>query len=171
MTLTATFSLSASGVLTKDDTVSVVSDPVSSGSNSFPDLTIDLTDGTGALQANNWARKYFTLAATTMTSYDLVGTDVDPFGAANNLTRVVAIVAAIVDPDGVKALRIGPQAQATPFSGPFNATTSYVTFGYWQAFFAPTTAGWVAAGGSTDKLYVYNPGAASVDFVLWVLGA
>jgi hypothetical protein len=172
MALTATFSLQSSGNLTKDDTVSVVTDSVANDTNSFPSLSIDLTDGTGADQANKWYRKYVTLGASASTSIDLIGsTDTDPFGQANNLTRVVAFLVAIVDPDGTKAIRVGPQGGANPFVGPFNASTAYLTVKYWHLSVEPSATGWAVTGGSNDTFHLNNPSASSVSFVVWILGS
>ena len=172
MALSVSFLLSASGSLTKDDSVSIVTDTVSNDSNSFPSLAIDLTDGSGVNQANKWFRKYVTLAATTTTSFDMIGsTDTDPFGQANNLTRVVAFLVAIVDPDGTKALRVGPQGGTNAFVGPFDSASSYLTVKYWHMSSEPSATGWVVGSGTTDKFFVHNPGASSVDFVVWILGS
>lgn len=172
MPLTATLSLSANGLLTKNDTLCVVTDTVNNGTNSFPSLEISLTDGSAAGQANKWYRKYITLAASTATTIDLIGsTDTDPFGQANNLTRVVAFLVAIVDPDGTKAIRVGPQGGANPFVGPFNASTAYLTVKYWHLSTEPSAAGWAVTGGSSDTFHLYNPSASSVDFVVWILGS
>lgn len=172
MGLTATLALSANGILTKDDTVCIVTDTVSNGTNSFPSLEIDLTDGTGAGQGNKWYRKYITLAASASTTIDLIGsTDTDPFGQANNLTRVIAFLVAIVDPDGTKAIRVGPQGGANPFVGPFNASSAYLTVKYWHLSAEPSATGWAVTGGSNDTFHLNNPSASSVSFVVWILGS
>lgn len=172
MALTATISLGANGTLTKDDTVSIVTDTVANDTNSFPSLEINLTDGSGADQANKWFRKYITLGAGASTSIDLIGsTDTDPFGQANNLTRVVAFLVAIVDPDGTKAIRVGPQSGANPFVGPFNASTAYLTVKYWHLSTEPSATGWAVTGGSNDTFHLNNPSASSVSFVVWILGS
>lgn len=172
MALSATLALSATGSLSKDDTVSIVTDSVANDTNSFPSLTIDLTDGTGADQANKWFRKYITLTAGASTSIDLVGgSDTDPFGQVNNLTRVVAFLVAIVDPDGTKAIRVGPQAGANPFVGPFNASTAYLTVKYWHLSAEPSATGWAVTGGANDTFHLNNPSASSVSFVVWILGS
>ena len=172
MALSSTFALSATGSLSKDDSVSVVTDSVSNDTNSFPSLSFDLTTGSGANQADKWFRKYVTLAATTTTSFDLIGsTDTDPFGQANNLTRVVAFLVAIVDPDGTKAVRVGPQGGTNAFVGPFDSASSYLTVKYWHLSSEPSATGWAVSSGTTDKFFVYNPSASSVDFVVWILGS
>lgn len=172
MALSATFSLSAIGTLTKDDSVSIVTDSVANNTNDFPALSLSLTTGTGSSQASKWFRKYITLAAGASTSIDLIGsTDTDPFGQANNLTRVVAFLVAIVDPDGTKAIRVGPQGGANPFVGPFNASTAYLTVKYWHLSTDPSSTGWAVTGGSNDAFHLNNPSASSVSFVVWIIGS
>ena len=172
MALTASFALTATGTLTKDDLVSVVNDSVSSGSKSFPDMLFSLSDGSGDGQASSWFRKYLTIAAGATTSLDLSGgTETDPFGTALSLTNVKTFVVAIVDPDGTKAVRVGPQSVANTFVGPFGCTSFYTLVPYWSVHVNPSAAGWTVVAGTQDKFALNNPGATSVDVVVWIIGS
>jgi hypothetical protein len=171
MALTATLALTVSGTLTKDDLVSVVSDPISSGSYSFPAMNFDLTTGTGAAQSNVWHRSLRTLAASTGESIDLYGSLLDPFGATISFSRITGVLVSIVDPDGTKTLLMGPQSVANYWSGPWAASTDSVNVKYWQAFVNPSAAGWAVTSGTADILRISNSSATSVQYVLWVVGS
>lgn len=171
MALTATLSLTVGGTLTKDDFVSVVSDPISSGSNSFPAMNLELTTGTGASQSNVWHRSLRTLSASSGESIDLYGSVADPFGATISFSRITTVLIAIVDPDGTKTLLIGPQSTANYWVGPWAASTDSVNVKYWQAFVNASAAGWPVTSGTADILRISNPSATSVQYVLWIVGS
>lgn len=172
MALTASIALTATGTLTKDDLVSVVNDPVSSGSNSFPDLSFSLSDGSGANQASTWFRKYLTIGAGATTTLDLSGgTETDPFGTVLALTKVKAFIVAIVNPDGTKGVRVGPQSTVNTFYGPYGGFATYELVTYWDAKVNPSASGWGVVAGSQDKFVLNNPGATSIDVVVWIIGS
>lgn len=172
MTLSATFDLDARGLLSRDDTISIVNDPVQSGQNSFPDMSVEITDGTGASQANRWYRSQQTLAAGANLDLDLAGGITDPFGATVTFTAVKWIILAVVSPDGAKSLRIGPQGLANAFQGPHGgvAAGNYVTVKYFQKFLDYSAGGWAVTAGTGDILRINNPGAVSVTFSIWIGG-
>ena len=112
-----------------------------------------------------------TLAATTFDLIDLAGGLTDYKGATITFAKVKWIYVALSTQDGTNALRIGPQNQANAWQGPWGGTGATVyrtTYTDWE-FYRPVTGTTVTAG-TGDIFPVYNPGAGSVDYLLWVLG-
>lgn len=172
MTLTATFSLSASGSQTKDDGLALVTDAFSSGGATFPSLSASFLEGTNAGQANKSYRSQQTIAATTTTTFDLTNSLLNPFGATLTFDKVKSILVAIIDPDGSKKLRIGPMGETNAWQGPFGGVgaESYLETVNWLHLCDPLGAGWDVTNGTADQLPIRNPTANSLDFVIWILG-
>lgn len=172
MTLTATFSLSASGSQTKDDGLAVVTDSFSSGGATFPSLSANFLDGTNAGQANKSYRVQQSIAANTTVHFDLTNSLVDAFGVILNFTKIKCVLVAIVSPDGSKKLRIGPMGETNAWQGPFGGVgaESYLETGNWLHLCDPLGAGWDVTLGTADHLPIRNPTASSLDFVIWILG-
>lgn len=168
--LALTLDFAASGRLTKDDGVSAAVDPVASASKDFPAMAGDFSFGTGALLANTWYRAKRTLAGSTGESIDLAGGITNPFGETITFTRIVAVIVAIVEPNGTKAVRVGPAAVSNAWVGPFGSGNDYVTVKYWQAFVDNSAAGFTVTAGTGDLLRISNPGATSLDYIIWVVG-
>lgn len=168
MALSATIASSITATLTQDSTLAVTTDVVASGSSSFPTLTLTLTDGTGAAQANKWYRSYRTLGATTAENLDLSGSLLDPFGNTLAFTGIKSIAVAVVAPDGTKSVTIGGAA-SNPFIGPLSAAGT-LNVPYSVVLNNPNSAGWLVTAATADQFRVYNPGAASVIYCIWIVG-
>jgi hypothetical protein len=54
--------------------------------------------------------------------------------------------------------------------GPFGSGSDYVTVKYWQAFVDNSAAGFTVTAGTGDLLRISNPGATSLDYIIWVVG-
>jgi len=168
MALSATIASSITSTLTQDSTLAVTTDVVSSGTSSFPTLTVTLTDGTGAAQANKWYRSYRTLTATTAENLDLAGSLLDPFGNTLTFTGIKSIAIAVVSPDGTKSVTIGGAA-SNPFIGPFSASGT-LSVPYSVVLNNPNAAGWTVTAATADQFRVYNPGASTIIYCVWIVG-
>jgi hypothetical protein len=171
-TLDVTIALTGSGILTNPLDASTPTDQMEIGTN-FPELEITLTTGTGNNQANSWWHDKRTLAATTTDTITISGGSAvtNGFGQSLDLSStgtVKAVIFAVDSPDGTKAIRVGPQADANAaalgVTGTGTAANAYVLVKHWIPFidtyggFAPNT-----------HILVHNPGASSVDYWVWFL--
>lgn len=96
----------------------------------------------------------------------------DGLGAANNFATVKQILIEIDTPDGTKELRVGPQAVANAWPGPFGAEAGATDYLKVREFLFLTNhlAGWAVSG--TDKvLRVANPGGTSISYHVHILGS
>jgi hypothetical protein len=168
MAVTATLTQVLNLQHTAEDSVSVVTDQVVSGSNSFPTMTQALTDGTAAGQINKVYRLYGTLTASSSTTIDLSGSLTNFHGDAVVFTGVKLLCLAIVSPDGTKKLQIG-NAASNSFQGPLTASATIDVF-YDVVLKNWSAAGWAVTNSSTDNLKINNPGAGSVSYCLVVGG-
>jgi hypothetical protein len=152
------------------DSTSVLTQVAGFGGAILPNLTSRYSYGTGANQANKWYLARRTLAATTFDNLNLTS-GLSALAATQAFTALKRVLIAIVDPDGTKKLRIGPQAQANANQLWFQA----VTANFWEETYTwifkdrPIT-GWAVGAGATDILSIYNPGASSLDYAIWLLG-
>lgn len=172
MTLSATFSMSASGSQTKDDGLALVTDSFSSGGATFPAMSASFTMGTNAGQANKSYRVQQSIAANTTVHFDLTNSLVDSFGVTLNFTKIKSVLVAIISPDGSKKLRIGPQNAANAWQGPFGGVGAevYLETVNWLHLCDHVGDGWDVTATTADHLPIRNPTANSVDFVIWILG-
>lgn len=153
------------------DTITGQMQPGIFGRGGVPARARVFTHGTGDNQVNLWHLKQYTLAATSFNLHDLAGGLTDYKGVALTFAKIKFIYVALVTQDGANALRIGPQNQSNPWVGPWGGTgaTVYKTiYSDWEDF-RPVTGHTVVAG-TGDIFPVYNPGASSVTYLLWVLG-
>lgn len=142
------------------------------GRGALPSLDQTFTYGTGSGAVNMWYLARRTLATVTFDLLDLAGGLTDFKGAAITFTKIKRVLLVIIDPDGTKTLRIGPQNQSNPFIGPWSGgsgatvyNTVFRKFDQDQPY-----AGWTVTAGTGDILPIYNPGATSVTYLLWLLG-
>lgn len=170
-TLDFTLSVSASGTLTKTADVSVPVDSIGIGANNFPAVGFSLTDGTGNLQAKSWWSDQRTVAAGATDSLDLFGSLTGPLGDAFNLATVRLIIIQIVDPDGTKLIRVGPQGVSNAAQLCFGGvgSTVYVESDTFVILARPY-GGWAITTATADLLPVKNPSASSLDYVVWIIG-
>jgi hypothetical protein len=142
------------------------------GATGMPAGSLVLADGTGAGQANFAYRVSISLAATTMVAYDLKGGggELDERNIAMAATAVKVVVLQVTTPGASTSLRFGPQNQSDAAQLWFPGVTAndYVIVKD-KLYMDDARAGW-AIGASTKKLCVYNPGAATVAAILFVMG-
>lgn len=103
---------------------------------------------------------------------DLSGTLVNEYGESVVLVSVKLLLVAIVAPDGVKRLRVGPQGLAQAFAGPWGGVTAtdFTAVDNWCPVINHPWDGYPIVAGATDKLRVHNPSAVDVDYNLLVAG-
>lgn len=131
-----------------------------------PDLVI--SSGTDDFQANNWYLARRTVAGTTSDNLDLAG-GLSNFGGTLTFTKIKRVYVAIIDPDGVKSLRVGPQSVSNAWTGPFGSTSDYASVMYRLDLLEPYD-GWTVAAGTADILGIYNPGATPVTYAILLIG-
>jgi len=172
MNLAASFSLTASGVLTRDDTLAVVTDSLSSGNQSFPSMSASFVNGTNPGQASRWHRMHQNIAAGATQTFDLAGSLTDPFGGNASFGTIKALLISIVDADATKKLRVGPQGIANAWQGPFGGTGAevYQETRNWLLWLDALGPGWTVTPGTGDVLPIMNPGDSSLSYILWILG-
>ncbi|AMV25438.1 hypothetical protein VT84_13635 [Gemmata sp. SH-PL17] len=145
---------------------------IATGDPVMPPIDLGYTNGTGTAQCDLWYCKRRTLAANTTESLDLRGGLTDPEGNAINFAHVKRVVISILEPDGTKSLRVGPQNVTNAAQLWFGGTgaTAYETVKTFLYKDEPFT-GWATTAGSADLLPVFNPSLTdAVTYGIWVLG-
>jgi hypothetical protein len=142
------------------------------GQGVLPSLDQTFSYGTGSGKVNMWYLARRTLATVTFDLLDLAGGLTDYKGAAITFTKIKRILLVVIDPDGTKTLRIGPQNQSAPFIGPWSGGTGATVYNTVFRKFDQDEpyAGWAVTATTADILPIYNPGASSVTYLLWLLG-
>lgn len=143
---------------------------VSFGGLILPAMRVLYTFGTEDAQVDKWHLARRTLAGTTFDNLNLTS-GLTCFGVTQVFTKLKRVVVAIIDPDGTKKLRIGPQGQTNANQLWFQA----VTANFWEETYnvvvkdRPVT-GWTVTAATTDVLSIYNPGGSSLEYAIWLLG-
>jgi hypothetical protein len=169
MGLTFSVELAGGGRLTGTSELSTNSDSIRFGTTKMPKALLTLATGTGTGQGNVWWSDQRTLATATNENLDLNGALTNAIGQALALTKVNFLFVAIVAPDGVKKLRVGP-GTATPFALPWGGTAPYVEVIDWLPLIV-NRYGYAVGAGATDTINVANPTAVSVTYNVWVVGS
>lgn len=136
----------------------------------LPTIRTRYTFGTGSAQVNKWYLAQRTLTATTFDNLNLTS-GLSVLGTTQAFTALKRVLIAIITPDGTKKLRVGPQGQTNSNQLWFQA----VTANFWEETYTqiwkdrPVT-GWPVVAATSDILSIYNPGATSVTYAIWLLG-
>lgn len=136
----------------------------------LPAVRVRYSYGTGNAQVTKWYLNRHTLAAGAYLDLNLTS-GLTALGAAQAFAALKRVVVALVAPDGTKRLRVGPQGRTNAAQLWFQA----VTANFWEETYTlvwkdrPVT-GWPVTAGAADVLSIHNPGAASVDCAVWLLG-
>lgn len=130
-----------------------------------------LSNGTGADQADRVFTETNTLGPSATKDYDLAGVLLDIFGATITFAKVkcIAIFAVAGNTNNV----VLGAAAATQFVGPFGANTHTVHArpGGCILLFSPDLTSWAVGAGATDFLRVANSaGSTSVTYDIVVIG-
>lgn len=153
------------------DEASNTQQTISPGVTPAPSGTFNLNYGTSSGQANQWYAGQRTVTATTADNLDLSGVLTNPVSGTVTLTAVKRVLIQIVSPDGTKSLRVGPQNVSNAWQGPWGGTgaTVYETV-YEEMDKKNQYSGWAVTAGTGDILGIYNPGATSVTYFIWIIG-
>lgn len=162
---------SLSGRLENALDMSTVADPLVLPED-FTPLAKAFTVGTGNDQINHWWHDKRSILTTANDDLDLRGgTTSENLSLKLDFQTIKLIVIQIVSPDGSKSLRVGPQAVANAWQGPFGgvAAANYLTTLDSQVFYEPK-AGWSVGAGATDILRINNPGGTTVEYYIFIAG-
>jgi hypothetical protein len=142
----------------------------------LPNLALAYGAGTvldnGRVQANDWFRGVVTIAATTTVTLDLIGSSrQNPWGVDLAFTSLRYVLAAVVNADGSKKVRIGPQNTANAAQLWFGGVgaQAYDEECWRLEKFSPP-AGWAVTAGTGDLFVLNNPGGSSIDVALLLAG-
>ncbi len=143
----------------------------------FPDIgfsygTGTVLDGAGAIPVNDIYFFQGTIAAGATKSIDLIGgADLNPDGIALAFTKIKYALVAIVDPDGIVSLQVGPRNVSNAWQGPFGGVgaTLYETV-YWRWEWGGPAAGTTVTADTGDLFIVKNPGAGDLTVIIAIAG-
>lgn len=168
MPLSASFKLEASGLLTRSLDLSTPVDSVAAGSGNFPPMSLDLADGNGDEQAQDWWHDLRTLAAGASENLPIIETNA--FAQLTFIT-IRAILAVIKDPGPTKKLQIGPRGVANAAQLWFGGVgvQAYTEFDRFL-FQADVYGGWPLDNITAFQIPVKNSGSVSLDYAIWILG-
>lgn len=141
--------------------------------DTFAPLNYTFGSGTSSGNFNNWWHDQRTVAATTADNLDLRGGTVSTkLGLILDFQTIKLIVIQIVSPDGTKSLRVGPQNVSNAFSSPWGGAgaTVYETVFHSHTFAFDPYTGFAVTAGTGDVLGIYNPGAGSVTYNIFIAG-
>jgi hypothetical protein len=137
----------------------------------LPDRAWRLEHGTGSGQGNVWYLARRTVADGADDDIDLAGGVSDYRGVTITFTAVKRLLIRIVEPDGTKVLRVGPQGVTNGWQGPWGGTGATV----YEMVLEETDhrnsfGGWVVTAGTGDILRIHNPGVDPVTYAIWIVG-
>jgi hypothetical protein len=159
-----------SGSGTYRDSTNALQQMASFGSGILPSVRQQYSYGTGDNQVNKWYLARRTLAATTYDNLNLTS-GLATMGVTQAFTALKRVLIAIIDPDGTKALQVGPQNQTHAnqlwFAG---VTANFYETLYTSILKDRPITGWSVSSGSTDVLSIYNPTANPITYAIWLLG-
>lgn len=132
--------------------------------------SVNLTDGTGAYQANAVYIDDFSIPLSSSVNYDLAGSLTDRLG---NLLVFTAIKAIYLFADLANVNNVIVGNGTTPFIGPFGAATHTLAVGPGDPLLLVnrSAAGWPVVAGTGDILKLANSGAGTaVTGTLVIIG-
>jgi len=139
------------------------------GANALPLRRSQYAFGTGNYEGNAWYIASRTVTATTADNINL--TSLSYFGTTFSLTKLKYLYIAISEPNGTKALQVGPRgvSNAAQLGWGGTGATVYDTIYTGQDWEHPY-AGWTVTASTADILGIFNPGASSVTYGIWIIG-
>lgn len=129
-------------------------------------------DANGAIPVNDWYDEIVSITTGATKTIDLTGgSDANPFGVALAFTVVKCVIVALLDPDGINYVKVGPQAVANAWQGWFGGTGAgmYESV-YWSTVHAGPAAGWTVTAGTGDLFTIINPNAGTVSVAIFIAG-
>jgi hypothetical protein len=171
--LTLSLTLQGEGVIYGTAGLGTPRNTVPIGSGSWAPMTLALTYGAAAdNKVKQWYQAQRTVAAGADDPLDLAGSLTNELGESVVLTSVKVLLIAIVAPDGIKQLRVGPQGLAQAFQGPWGGVTAtdFTNVDNWCTVINNPWSGYPIVAGATDKIQVHNPSAVSVTYNVLAVG-
>lgn len=138
----------------------------------IPALGLTLLNGTGSGQASNWYLAVRSVAGTTADNLDLAGGLTNGLGQVLTFTKVKYLLLAINSPDGAKKLDLGPKGASNPFIGPWAGGSGATVYDEVYEVYENrnTFSGWTVTATTGDILGIYNPGATTVTYTIFIIG-
>jgi hypothetical protein len=139
------------------------------GGGALPVRRTQFSFGTGDFQGNAWYIDSRTVSATSNDNINL--SSLAYYGTTYSLTKLKYLYVCISEPNGTKSLRVGPQnvSNAAQLAWGGTGSTVYDTVHTGRDWEHPF-AGWDVTATSADVLGIYNPGAGSVTYGIWIIG-
>ena len=165
--------LTGRGSMAKGLDLSTPTDQVTFGQNNFDQMLTSITGiGTGSSQANQWFHDERSILTTANDDLDLAGGLTSSFGETITFAIVKILVVAIDTPDGSKKLRVGPQAVANAWQGPWGGTgaTVYTDVLDWAVLVNDKWTGIAVTAGTGDILRLNNPTGGTVIYRIFIAG-
>ncbi|MDR3512631.1 MAG: hypothetical protein P4L73_13430 [Caulobacteraceae bacterium] len=122
-------------------------------------VTIQLSAGVGAGNADTLLTKALNIAASGNVTIDLTGSATDAFGATVALADVQAILVE-ADPTNTNNIVLGGAA-STPWVGPLGGGNQTIAVKPGGVLLEADKTGWPVAGGSADILQISNSGSGT----------
>ena len=171
ITLAASFSVSGSGSIFKDDFVGTVSEATGAGTGIVPSYTKTIETGTTLYKATKWYRGQHTIAANATLNIDLTGSLVDPFGQTITFASVRAVFIGNMSP--ARTINVGPLGVENAFYGPLKGCPQgYIEFKDYHHWVAG--ADYQVTAASNDVYPIKNNDADSSGLsalvYVWILG-
>ena len=170
-TLSASFSVSGTGSIFRDDFVGTVSETTGLGTGVVPSYSKVIETGTTLYKANKWYRAQHTIAANQTLSLDLTGSLIDPLGQTIVFNSIRAIF--IGNMSSSRLLNVGPQNVANAFYGPIKgSSSSYIEFKDYHHWVASND--YQITAGFNDIYPIknddYDSSSLSALVFVWILG-
>lgn len=167
-----TFTVSGQASLQEDLSLFVPDGTVQVGSAGFGALTFTLDNGSGDNQGNQMYAARLTVAAGGGVSLNLSDGTLKNFrGQSIAFSAVKLALVAVVDPDGVKKVWVGPQGVANAAPLWFKGTGSDAADGVDRGLLQTNLkAGWAVSAPGSQVLRIANPGGSAVDVDVVLVG-
>lgn len=149
------------------------------GTNAFVVPNVALTYGnavtltSGAHGVQDIYAEKLTIAASGSTSIDLSGSSSykNPFGVNLAFITIKYALFCVLTPDGSKYVKVGPQAVANAWQGPWGGVGATVYEAvYFRKELVGPAAGWAVTAATADILPISNSGGANVDVAVFIAG-
>jgi hypothetical protein len=172
-TYAANFNLSGQASVDSDLDNRRAYQSVEIGQDEFPSLAVTYASGSATGQIQKYYARRFTIAGGANQDIDLAGSVTSDLVSSGTVTfaTVKELIVAIVEPDGTKVIRVGPQNVSNGWQGPFGGVGANDYEQVYHHFRRSNPfSGWTVTAGSADILRIHNPGGSAVDVDVIILG-
>lgn len=166
------FTVSGQASLQEDLSLFVPAGTVQVGSAGFGSLTLSLDAGTGDNQGNQMYAARLTVPAGGGVSLNLSDGTLKNFrGQSITLSAVKLALVAVVNPDDVMQVWVGPQGVANGAQLWFKGTGSDAADAVYRGLLQTNLkAGWAVSAPGSQVLRIANPGGADVQVDVVIVG-